>query len=366
MNSGVRWEYGSPITELYGRLVNLDIAPGFTAVAPVVARIPMGSLTGMQYPDSLLQPDKQRIRAAHRDRMASIPASSLVVRAGYGLYYNTSVYQSIAQQMAAAIAVVDELERAEHPGESIDTGQRIQRSRGDQPNTFAIDPNFRVGYAQNWQVSVQRDLPGSLVMTVTYLGIKGTRGRRSFCPIPIHGAVNPCPSCPAGFTYMTSNGNSTAKPARSSCGAGSTTAFAPACNTRTRNRSTMPRSAGEARAANVIAQNWLDLSAERGLSNFDQRHLLTFQMQYTTRPGHRRRDAAERMARRAIQRVDGRDHDQRRHRLAPDPDLSLGTVPGTGVTGRSGPITPGAALHRAPGLVPESGGLCAAALGPMG
>ena len=39
LNVGVRWEYSAPITELYGRLVNLDIAPGFAAVAPVVASI---------------------------------------------------------------------------------------------------------------------------------------------------------------------------------------------------------------------------------------------------------------------------------------------------------------------------------------
>jgi hypothetical protein len=35
----------------------------------------------------------------------------------------------------------------------------------------------------------------------------------------------------------------------------------------------------------MIAQNWLDLSAERGLSTFDQRHLLTLQLQYTTGMG---------------------------------------------------------------------------------
>jgi hypothetical protein len=32
----------------------------------------------------------------------------------------------------------------------------------------------------------------------------------------------------------------------------------------------------------VIAQNWLNLSGERGLSTFDQRHQLSFQAQYTT------------------------------------------------------------------------------------
>src|SRR5207248_1480280 len=46
LNAGIRWEYGAPITELFGRLVNLDIASGFAAVAPVVANDPFGPLTG--------------------------------------------------------------------------------------------------------------------------------------------------------------------------------------------------------------------------------------------------------------------------------------------------------------------------------
>ena len=37
VNLGVRWEYESPITEAQDRLVNLDVAPGFRAVQPVVA-----------------------------------------------------------------------------------------------------------------------------------------------------------------------------------------------------------------------------------------------------------------------------------------------------------------------------------------
>ncbi len=56
LNAGVRWEYGSPITELYGRLVNLDVLPGFANVAPVVASNPIGALTGDRYPSSLIEP----------------------------------------------------------------------------------------------------------------------------------------------------------------------------------------------------------------------------------------------------------------------------------------------------------------------
>ena len=78
------------------------------------------------------------------------------------------------------------------------------------PNTFAVDPNFRVGYAQTWQLAVQSDLPGALQMTATYLGIKGTRGVQEYLPntYPI-GATNQCPACPIGFVYRASNGNST-------------------------------------------------------------------------------------------------------------------------------------------------------------
>src|SRR5258708_26836717 len=34
-NLGLRYEYVAPFSEVHNKLVNLDIAPGFTAVAPV-------------------------------------------------------------------------------------------------------------------------------------------------------------------------------------------------------------------------------------------------------------------------------------------------------------------------------------------
>ncbi len=100
LNIGMRWEYGSPIVEKYGRLVNLDIAPGYTAVAPVVANNPVGSLTGMRYPDSLVNPDKHAFEPRIAISWHPLFGSTIVVRGGYGVYYNTSVYQTIATQMA--------------------------------------------------------------------------------------------------------------------------------------------------------------------------------------------------------------------------------------------------------------------------
>ncbi len=80
--------------------MNLDIAPGFTAEAPVVATDPTGSVTGQKYPDSLVHPDKNAFQPRVAFSWRPFAASSMIVRGGYGVYYNTSVYLQLATQMA--------------------------------------------------------------------------------------------------------------------------------------------------------------------------------------------------------------------------------------------------------------------------
>ena len=46
-----------------------------------------------------------------------------------------------------------------------------------------------------------------------------------------------------------------------------------------------PGTGGRGQGNTPVAQNWLDLSAERGLSSFDARHNLTLQFQYSTGMG---------------------------------------------------------------------------------
>src|SRR5260370_40243418 len=42
-------------------------------------------------------------------------------------------------------------------------------------NNFAVNPNYRLGYVQVWNLDVQQGLPGGVVMNVGYNGAKGTR-----------------------------------------------------------------------------------------------------------------------------------------------------------------------------------------------
>ncbi len=286
LNVGGRWEYSSPITEKYGRLVNLDIAPGFTGVSPVVANDPTGTLTGRDYPDSLVKPDKHAFQPRLGTAWRPFPASSLLIRAGYGVYYNTSVYQTIANQMAQQSPLSKSLSVQNSANNPLTLANGFNASPSTTANTFAIDPNFRIGYAQNWNVLVQRDLPGALVMTATYLGIKGTREQQEFLPntFPL-GALNPCPKCPSGYAYLTSNGNSTRESGQMQLRRRMHNGFT-ASLTYTYSKSIDDAAlGGRGQGTAVIAQNWLDLSGERGLSTFDQRHLLTLSTQYSTGMG---------------------------------------------------------------------------------
>ena len=286
INAGLRWEYGAPITELYGRLVNLDIAPGFSGVAPVVATMPQGALTGARYPDSLVRPDKHAFEPRIGMAWRPISGSSLVVRAGYGIDYNTSVYPSIAPQMAQQAPLSKSLSVQNSPADPLTLANGFNASPATTPNTFAIDPNFRIGYVQNWKVALQRDLPGSLIVTATYLGTKGTRGMQEFLPNTFpNGAPDPCPACPRGFAYLTSNGNSTREAGQIQLRRRLHNGFTSTLQYTYAKSIDDSALGGRNQGGSVIAQNWLDLSAERALSNFDQRHLLNLQLQYTTGMG---------------------------------------------------------------------------------
>jgi hypothetical protein len=226
------------------------------------------------------------------------------------------VYQSIAQQMAQQSPLSKSLSVQNTLANPLTLANGFIASTTTTPNTFAVDPDFRVGYAQTWQASVQRDLPAAMIVTATYLGIKGTRAQQEFLPntYPL-GAMNPCPACPSGYTYLTSNGNSTREAgqlqlrrrlhngitatlqytyakaiddaALGGKGQGTSGPAAPGQGPGGQGPGGQA-SAGKAASAPgtaVIAQNWLNLSGERGLSSFDQRHLLNLQMQYSTGAG---------------------------------------------------------------------------------
>ena len=234
ISAGIRWEYGAPITEIYGRLVNLDIATGFSAVAPVLASNPTGRLTNERYPDSLIRPDRRGIEPRIGISWRPIPGSSVVVRSGYGIYDDTSVYQATALEMAQQSPLSTSLSVQNSVACPQTLASGFNPCSATTANTFAVDPNFRVGYAQTWQLAVQTDLPGALQMTATYLGIKGHAECRNTYLIPIQLALRILVHF--ALSVLSSEPRTAIRPARrelSNCDAGCAAVSLRLCNTPT-------------------------------------------------------------------------------------------------------------------------------------
>ena len=301
LNAGMRWDYAQPLTELKGRLVNLDIPPGFTAAAPVLGSSPVGPLTGTHYPSSLVRPDYRKFQPRVALSWRPFPTYSTVIRAGYGIYVDTSIYLLGTEQLAQQAPLSKSLNVSRSATCPLTLADGFQNCAGITADTFALDPNFRTGYAQTWRLSAQQDFPGALVVTATYSGVKGTRGPQQFLPntYPIGAAA--CAACPRGFVYRTSNGDSirhagelqVRRRLRSGLTATLDYTYAHSIDNDSDlgglGHVSTPTIGADATAGatSSIAQNWLDLRGERSRSSFDQRHLLTLSFQYTTGVGVR-------------------------------------------------------------------------------
>jgi hypothetical protein len=366
LNFGLRWEYGAPITELKNRLVNLDLAKGFAAATPVLASSPVGPTTGLHYASSLVQPDKDGFEPRLALSWRPIAGSTLVIRGGYGIYDDTSIYQATALAMAQQAPLSTSLSVSNSAACPLTLAQGFLQCGTTTADNFAVDPNLRVGYAQTWQLSAQRDLPGALVGTVTYLGVKGTHGTQEFLPntYPIGSTFTT--TAPVGFVYRTSGGNSTRQSGqiqlRRRLRAGVTASLQYTWSKSIDDDAMLGGAGGVASGLSgasssgsstsssgtaTIAQNWLNLRGERGLSTFDQRNLLNATAQYTSgqglgggtlMSGWRGTLLKEWTVATQITAGSG----------LPETPIYLAAVPGTGFTGTIRPNATGSNLYAAP------------------
>jgi hypothetical protein len=296
IRAGLRWEFGAPVTETENRLVNLDVLPGFTNEAAVVGTNPKGPLTGESYPSALIHPDYSfpdpRVGIAWRP----ISGSSLLVNAGYGIYNDTSVYRSTAYAMAQQAPLSTSLSVANSASCRFTTAAPFQQlpCATTTADTFAVDPNFKVGYAQQWQLQVRRDLPFSLQLQATYTGIKGSHGVQEIVPnsYGLGLTASPYGTAPVGYYYRDSLGNSTKESGSIQLRRRLRNGFTANLNYTYSKALDDDFSLGGqgsvisgGSGSSQVAQDWTHPGAQRGLSTFDQRNVLNATLQYTTGMG---------------------------------------------------------------------------------
>jgi hypothetical protein len=265
---GLRYEYNGPYTETSGQLVNLDIAPGFGAVAPVQAG-QTGPFNG-QYPASLVHPDRNNF--APRIGIAYRWNDKTVIRGGYGVNYNLGQYRSIVQNLALQPPFSFTQTNLATYSSLLTLANGFPAANPSVvTNSYAVDPNYRLGYVQMWNLNVQRQLPAGLQLSVGYQGSKGTaldivrepnRGPDGLL-IP---TVQPyLYESSQGFSILHSGSIRVRKMMKKGLSVGGTYVYS----------KSIDNASSIGGGATVVAQDEQDLAAERGLSSFDQRHKLT-------------------------------------------------------------------------------------------
>src|SRR6185437_15052175 len=181
---------------------------------------------------------------------------------------------------------------------------------GQITNNFGVDPNYRLGYVQMWDVDIQQEIRPTLLVNVDYVGSKGTaldilEAPNRTLAVPSNGI-----SCPnnasliwcnvSPFSLESSQGDSilhagsirVRKRLQNGISVGGTYTYSKSLDNASSigNGIVISTSGGGfggrgggrgGSAATVVAgstsvaQNPLDLAAERGLSSFNQTHRFT-------------------------------------------------------------------------------------------
>lgn len=275
---GLRYEYFSPYSEENDRIASLDPNSSFTNVA-VVTPNEVGPYNG-KYPHSLVNPFRDGL--APRLGLAWKAAKNTVVRAGYGINYNTSVYgnfiQDLAYQRPFALANNNTQSSSTPAADYFTTANALTSLNSGNcssppciTNTYAVAKDYRMGYVQGWNLDIQQTLGRGFLLNVGYNGSKGTHLDGLLAPNRI---LNIGPSTPGAqvFDYEVSHAQSNfnalavrlRKRLQGGLAVGATYTYSHSID----DASTIGGTSA------VVAQLPTSLAGDLGNSSFDQRHVV--------------------------------------------------------------------------------------------
>jgi outer membrane receptor protein involved in Fe transport len=204
LNLGLRYEYETPVTERFDRLVagydaavpNPIDAPARAVYAlnptPEIAPAAFRSMGGLRFV-SQNGNGRSPFRGSSgnvlvRAGVAYKVAQNTVVRAGYGTYYDSiGVYRTTPQQTGFSQATpiqasldngltyvarnANPFPQGLIPAQGAAAGLATSLGQG-----FSFyDPNLKPGYSQRWSFNLQHTLPGQVLVDAAYVANRGTR-----------------------------------------------------------------------------------------------------------------------------------------------------------------------------------------------
>lgn len=171
--------------------------PNYTVCGPNYLNLPANSpyqtrygLAGVDLPRSLAPTDKKNIGPRFGFAWQPRGDTKTAIRGGYGIFYDTVPISLNGDTLINYPQVIEDQENLSFglngpPTKNALIGFRISKpglgSGGPgsvaefQPGPNNFNADFKNAYIQNWNFSIQRQLPGQIVVEAAYAGSKSTR-----------------------------------------------------------------------------------------------------------------------------------------------------------------------------------------------
>jgi hypothetical protein len=183
LNIGVRYEYISPLVDVHDRRSTLyPLTNAFNTGLPgqmIVANSPEAKtllhLEGVGA-RALYKPDRNNW--GPRFGFAYTPTRRMVVRGGYGIVYTNSqnfLNNFVINRRQPPFAETQQRQSSTTKPEINLVDPFLGAGPLSTTSTQNISPDFCEGYVQQWNLTLQRELPGGLSVDAGYVANKGTK-----------------------------------------------------------------------------------------------------------------------------------------------------------------------------------------------
>ena len=277
LNVGLRYEYNGPPVETHDRFSVPDLGPNSATCSPVpdcqFIRAGTNGIPRATY-DRTLTDFAPRIGVAWRP----LKSERWVVRSAYGIFYDVGIFN------------MSIFPRANPPFYDLfffpNNGASLIQDIFNQPAQAIVQPNmiarnFRDGYMQQWNVDLQYEVRPNWMVDAAYVGSRGTHlgDVRDLNQTNPATGLAPYPQY-SSILYVESGASSSynALQLRSERRVGSGLTFL-AAYTFSKSMDDVSAVLGGS-VGSGLPQNSRDLRADRGLSDFNAQHRLTFSSVY--------------------------------------------------------------------------------------
>ena len=172
LNLGLRYDYYGLIQDKQGNFTNILLDPS-TGTGT-------GVLTGS---GRLYQPDYNNVAPRVSIAWDVFGNQKTVVRAGYGVFYDAFSQDAFIGQApynsnfdagsAYSGFGPNPILFSSPTGAAFQAGHPVYQSFSAMPDAFAVNPNLRTPYMQNFNLNIQQQLARSMVVQVGYVGSNG-------------------------------------------------------------------------------------------------------------------------------------------------------------------------------------------------